>query len=219
MTIVRESLRAQVAAALRAAIMTGEMRPGVVYSAPVLAQRYAVSATPIREAMLDLVTEGLVEALRNKGFRVTELSEQDLDEMTAVRALLEPPTVAQVARSVGGAVPRSAVEALRPQARAIVDAVADDGLVAYVEADRRFHRGLLVLAGNRALVDLVDSLRSRSRLYGLQALARSGRLRASALEHAELLDLVLTGDAAGAEALMHQHLGHVRGLWAGPPSA
>ena len=49
------------------------MRPGVVYSAPALAARFGVSATPVREAMLDLAKEGLVSAVRNKGFRVTEV--------------------------------------------------------------------------------------------------------------------------------------------------
>src|SRR3954470_11176919 len=76
------SLREQVSHALRAALIAGELRPGVVYSAPVLAAGFGVSATPVREAMLDLAKEGLVEVVRNKGFRVTELSDRDLDELT-----------------------------------------------------------------------------------------------------------------------------------------
>jgi DNA-binding GntR family transcriptional regulator len=64
------SLREQVSHALRAALIAGELRPGVVYSAPVLAAGFGVSATPVREAMLDLAKEGLVEVVRNKGFRV-----------------------------------------------------------------------------------------------------------------------------------------------------
>src|SRR5690606_2127387 len=96
----RPSLRSRVAEALRAALIAGEMRPGEVYSAPALAQRFGVSATPVREAVLDLVRQGLVETVRNKGFRVRELSEQDLDEITQLRELLEIPTVARVAECV-----------------------------------------------------------------------------------------------------------------------
>ncbi|HSA52260.1 MAG TPA: GntR family transcriptional regulator, partial [Yinghuangia sp.] len=66
----RLSLREQVARAIRAALVAGEMRPGVVYSAPGLATRFGVSATPVREALLDLAKDGLVEPVRNKGFRV-----------------------------------------------------------------------------------------------------------------------------------------------------
>ena len=78
----RRRYRDQVADALRAALIAGELEPGEVYSAPVLAVQFGVSATPVREAMLDLVREGLVDIVPNKGFRVTAVSERQLDEYT-----------------------------------------------------------------------------------------------------------------------------------------
>ncbi|MEV7179278.1 GntR family transcriptional regulator [Kitasatospora sp. NPDC093679] len=207
---VQERLRDQVAHALRAALISGELRPGVVYSAPALAADFGVSATPVREAMLDLAREGLVEAVRNKGFRVTELSERDLDEFTEIRALIEVPTVGRVARTAT----RDQLEALRPEAEAIVAAAREHDLIAYLEADRRFHLGLLGLAGNARLVETVGDLRKRSRLYGLTRLDQRGELVSSAEEHLELLDLMIAGDAEAAEECMSRHLGHVRSLWA-----
>ncbi|MEU3498032.1 GntR family transcriptional regulator [Kitasatospora cineracea] len=207
---VQERLRDQVAHALRAALISGELRPGVVYSAPTLAADFGVSATPVREAMLDLAREGLVEAVRNKGFRVTELSDRDLDEFTEIRALIEVPTVGQVARTATA----EQLEALRPQAAAIVEAARKHDLIGYLEADRQFHLDLLALAGNARLVETVGDLRKRSRLYGLNRLDQQGELVSSAEEHLELLDVLLTGDAAAAEACMTRHLGHIRHLWA-----
>ncbi|WP_100839288.1 GntR family transcriptional regulator [Kitasatospora fiedleri] len=207
---VQERLRDQVAHALRAALISGELRPGVVYSAPTLAADFGVSATPVREAMLDLTREGLVEAVRNKGFRVTELSDRDLDEYTEIRALIEVPTVGRVARIATA----EQLEALRPQAVAIVEAAREHDLIGYLEADRQFHLDLLALAGNARLVETVGDLRKRSRLYGLNRLDRQGELVSSAEEHLELLDVLLTGDADAAEACMTRHLGHVRHLWA-----
>ncbi|MEV5314704.1 GntR family transcriptional regulator [Streptomyces sp. NPDC052610] len=208
----RSSYRERVADALRAALITGELRPGAVYSAPALAARFGVSATPVREALLDLVKEGLVDAVPNKGFRVTAVSERQLDEYTHVRALIEIPTVVGLA----GTAEPAALQALRPTAEEIVTAAAAGDLIAYVEADTRFHLGLLALAGNGHLVEVVRDLRGRSRLYGLTALAEAGRLRASAEEHLELLDALLAGDAPAVRAVMTRHLGHVRGLWAAP---
>jgi DNA-binding GntR family transcriptional regulator len=208
----RTSLREQVGEALRAALVSGGLRAGVVYSVPGLADRFGVSATPVREAMLDLAKEGLVEAVPNKGFRVTELTERDLDEYTAIRALLEPPTVAEVAATV----PRERIEALRPMAERIVAAAARRDVLAYVEADNAFHLALLGLAGNAHLVDVVRDLRYRSRLYGVPALAERDALEPSARQHVALLDVVAEGDAAAAEAMTRHHLGHVRGLWSGP---
>lgn len=213
----RLNLREQIAHALRAALVAGEMRPGTLYSAPALAAEFGVSATPVREAMLDLAKEGLVESVRNKGFRVTELSDRDLDEITWVRNLIEVPTVVHIAEACDETLaPR--VEALRGVAREIEQRAEAGDLIAYVEADRRFHLELLSLAGNRHLVEVVRDLRARSRLYGLQTLADRGELATQAREHEELVDLILAGEAEAAADLMRRHIGHVRGEWAGRPA-
>ncbi|MDH2388399.1 GntR family transcriptional regulator [Streptomyces sp. HNM0663] len=208
----QERLRDQVAHALRAALVAGELRPGHVYSAPGLAADFGVSATPVREAMLDLAREGLVEPVRNKGFRITEVSERDLDQYTEIRLLIEVPTVGRITREAA----HEDLEALRPVAVEIVEAAREHDLIGYLEADRRFHLTLLGLAGNERLVETVGELRKRSRLYGLTLLDEQNALLPSAEEHLELLDLMLAGDAAAAEACMTRHLGHVRSLWARP---
>lgn len=210
----RRNLRQEVAHALRGALITGEMRPGVLYSAPALAEKFGVSATPVREAMLDLANENLVTIVRNKGFRVNELSDRDLDEIASLRALIEIPAVAEVARAINEPT-RAAVEELRPVAKELVRVAEAGDLIRYVEVDRRFHLALLALAGNRHLVEVVANLRARSRLYGLQELAERDELGRSAAEHEQLVDLVVAGDAAGAADLMRRHIGHVRGTWAG----
>jgi DNA-binding GntR family transcriptional regulator len=210
----RRNLRQEIAHALRGAIITGEMRPGVLYSAPALAEKFGVSATPVREAMLDLANEKLVTIVRNKGFRVNELSDRDLDEIASLRALIEIPAMAEVARAINEPT-RAAVEELRPTAKELVRLAEAGDLIRYVEVDRRFHLALLALAGNRHLVEVVANLRARSRLYGLQELAERGELGRSAAEHEQLVDLVVAGDAAGAADLMRRHIGHVRGTWAG----
>jgi DNA-binding GntR family transcriptional regulator len=206
----RSSLRETIAEKLRGAIVTGEMRPGQVYSAAALAQQLGVSATPVREAMLTLVQDGMVEVVRNKGFRVIELTDSDLDQITYIRRLIEVPALAEIAAG-----PRHAeAAALRPGAEAIVAAAARGDLTEYLRADRELHLGLLRLSGNQILVQIVGDLRARARLYGLHGLLKSGALMSSAAEHADLVDLVAKGDAEGARALMDRHIGHVRTIWA-----
>ncbi|MFF7593425.1 GntR family transcriptional regulator [Streptomyces mirabilis] len=206
----KSSYRERVADALRAALIAGELRAGEVYSAPTLAARFGVSATPVREAMLDLAKEGLVDTVPNKGFRVTAVSDKQLDEYTHIRSLIEIPTTVQLATTADPV----SLEALRPAAREIVTAAAAGDLIAYVEADIRFHLGLLALAGNAHLVEVVGDLRKRSRLYGLNALVEAGRLQDSAEEHLELLDALVDRDPEAVRRVMTRHLGHVRGLWA-----
>lgn len=211
----RRSVRSQVSEALRAALVTGQMRPGEVYSAPALAARFGVSPTPVREAMLELAKEGLVLTVPNKGFRVRELSERELDEITELRLLLEVPgTTAVIGRAGPGE-----LAPLRRDAERLVRLAAAGDVAAYVEHDRRFHLALLGLAGNAELVRLVGELRDRSRIYGLARLAETGRLGDSAREHVSMLDLAAAGDRAGLARLMRRHIGHVRGSWAGRPRA
>ncbi|MDN3242695.1 GntR family transcriptional regulator [Glycomyces tritici] len=208
----RTSYRERIGEALRAAVITGDLAPGRVYSVPVLAEQFGVSATPVREAMLDLVKEELVEPVPNKGFRVKVVSEAQLDEYTKLRELIEIPTTAALATTADPA----DIEALRPLAQAIIDAAAEEDLIAYVEADMRFHLEMLALSGNATLVETVRNLRQRSRLYGLTALMELGELEESAGEHMEILHGLLTRDTEYVRQVMELHLSHVRGSWAQP---
>ncbi|MFC9225261.1 GntR family transcriptional regulator [Streptomyces hygroscopicus] len=206
----RRNLREEITETLRGAVISGEMKPGVVYSAPSLAEQFGVSPTPVREALLDLAKEGLVEVVRNKGFRVTALSPKELDDITELRALIEPPTVRRITEQ---GVSAETLERLRPLAAGIEKAAARRDFIAHVTIDMQFHLALLELAGNPRLLETVKSLRTSSRIYGLRMLPEGGALFSSSHEHTELLDLIEAGDADGAEALMRRHIGHVRGIW------
>lgn len=206
----RTSLRERVAESLRAALVSGRMAPGTTYSIPALAEQFGVSATPVREAMLDLVNEGIVAPVPNKGFRVVELTDAELDQITELRRLLEVPTVGTLA----GAIDRSSIKRLRSLASAVSDAARRGDVVAYVEADRELHLALLAGAGNPRLVEIVGRLRDQSRLYGLEQLAAEGVLVDSANEHLQLIDALESGDRLAAERVMAHHLDHVRGIWA-----
>jgi len=205
------TLRNEAIRTLQAAIIAGELRPNVVYSAPALAAQLGMSATPVREAFLDLVKEGLVETVRNKGFRVVELAPDELDELTQLRLLLEVPSVRALARR--GLSPAEHRQ-LTQLAGQIERAAVHNDMVAHTKADLEFHTALLGLLANRTLVTIVGSLRLRSRLYGLSALAGTGQLLPTSKEHAELLELIRRQDADGAGDLMRRHIGHVRGSWA-----
>jgi DNA-binding GntR family transcriptional regulator len=205
------SLRQQAADVIRASILAGELGPGEIHSATTLAQRLGVSPTPVREAMLDLANGGLVEPVRNRGFRVLTPDDRDLDEISELRVMLEPPAMRWV-------VERATDEQLTEldAVVATIEERAESADVAgFLVADRAFHLGLLELLGNRRLVRLVAQLRDQTRLVGIAELAREGNLAASAREHRDILAALRARDAGAAEALMRKHLVHTRGIWAG----
>lgn len=205
------SLRGTVEDAVAVAIVSGELAPGTLVTAPTLAVRFGVSATPVREAMLNLQKRGFVEAVRNKGFRITDVSEQDLWEIVRLRQLLEAPPMRDIARALQ---PDAAAE-LREKAQLIVDAAAAADLPAYLAADMAFHLRLLEFHGNRRLIEIVKDLRQQTRMVGLADMIGTAELARSAAEHHSLVDLLEAHDGRGAEALLTAHIGHVLGWWNG----
>ncbi|MFE1027334.1 GntR family transcriptional regulator [Streptomyces sp. NPDC058818] len=206
--VQRSSVRGQVLDALRTALVSGELRPGEVYSAPVLGERFGVSATPVREAMQQLALEGAVEVVPNRGFRVVERGDRELAELAEVRALIEVPVLLRLARTV----PAGRWAELRPLAEATVRAASSGCPATYAEADRAFHRAVLALAGNDQLVRIAGDLHRRAQWPPAGAPAVRGRadLIADAHEHTALLDALIAGDPDLVRTLVGEHFGEAR---------
>jgi DNA-binding GntR family transcriptional regulator len=205
-------LRSRARDALLAGLTTGSLTAGVLYSVPMLAAQLAMSATPVREAMLDLARDGLVEPVRNRGFRVRPISDEELDEICQIREFLEVPATAAAVAALTAA----DLERLTALARDIHRHALANDMPRYLRADREFHLLLLSAAGNRELVSLVDRLRNRTRLFNLQKLAGSGDLTPTADEHLAMVELLSQRRSAELAELMRQHIRHTRSTWAGP---
>lgn len=206
------SLRERCAIALRAGIITGEIRPGALYSAPAIAQQLGVSATPVREAMLDLANEGLVEPIRNRGFRVVELSDHDLDEIHEIRLLLEVTPVVAVAGD-RELLTDATIGRLRSLCTELERHAESDDVAAMIDVDAHFHNEILKLGGNRRLVELIGRLRNQTLRYGLREAAHA-TLVATATDHEKIVDALVEGDKDKVARVMREHLAANRGVLA-----
>ncbi|MFG1670075.1 GntR family transcriptional regulator [Streptomyces sp. Y7] len=208
--VQRASVRGQILDALRTALVTGELSPGVVYSAPALGERFGVSATPVREAMQQLALEGAVEVVPNRGFRVVERGARELAELAEVRALIEVPVMLRLARTVSA----ERWAELRPLAEATVRAAATGCRATYAETDRGFHRAVLGLCGNEQLVQLADDLHRRAQWPLVSPGRAPGRgpadLLADAAEHTALLDALIARDLDVVRSLVGEHFAGAR---------
>lgn len=207
----QSSLRDYVQQMLSTGIISGELAPGELLTVPTLAGKFGVSATPVREAMLGLVKRGFVEPVRNKGFRVTHVSEEGLADIVTVRQMLEPPAMYDLA----GVFPNDRLEEMRAIANEIVTGAEGGDLATYLQSDHSFHMTLTRMLGNHVLAEVVADLRSRTRLVGLASMINTDRLAESAAEHLDLLDLLAAGDQEGARDLMSRHIHHTLGWWSG----
>lgn len=207
--LVRPSLRDQTLRVLRQRLVTGALVPGRIYSVTALAAELGVSNSPVREAMLELQNQGLVEAVRNRGFCVVQLSRREREDILQVRMMLEVPAMAQLA---GRQEYWRADSEFTRVAEEITQAAEANDLLAFLDADRRFHLGLLRLLGNEALVDVVALMRDRTRLF-----ADHVSILRSAAEHSGILDALRHADPVAASQRMTEHLHHVLDDWSGDP--
>lgn len=200
----RKSLREQIGRSLRWSLFSGDMVPGETFSVPSLAREFGVSATPVREAVLDLVQQGLVVVLPNKGYRVAYTSPKKMADSVEIRRLIEVPATIDVASRIT----LDEISVLREMALSILEHARQGNLKGFVSVDYEFHWNLLNLKGNETLTNLVEDLRSRARIQVVPHIALTGRMVETATEHIELLDAMEARDFVNVERLVLLHMSH-----------
>ena len=201
----RVTLKDEATSIVRHALMSGTMQPGKIYSANALATQLGVSNSPVREAMMALSEKGLLEVVRNRGFRVVEMSPKDQKEVYDLRLLIEVTAVGSVADQ--GVSPADAAR-LTELADAALAAAKPDSMVDYLENDQQFHLAIVEMLGNSRMTKIIENLRDQSRISGSYHLAERGLLATSAAEHGPILAALVAGDRKLVESLMIQHLSY-----------
>jgi len=189
-------------AAIRRRILDNIYPPGHRALEADLAADLAISRTPVREALIRLAHEGLVEVIPRHGMRVLPVSPVDMSEIYVVLTALES-AAAEIL-----ALRRPSEAELTPLVDATGDmtrALAADDLGAWAAADERFHRHLLELAGNRTLIDAVARLADRAHRARMFTLRLRPKPVNSTQEHMAMLERIREGDARGAVEVNRAH--------------
>ncbi|HYJ69286.1 MAG TPA: GntR family transcriptional regulator [Nocardioidaceae bacterium] len=198
------SLNDQVVEAVRAAIHSGDLAPGELYSAYQIADRLGVSRSPVREALLRLAETGLVRMERNRGFRIVAPAAHDIAEIFAVRLLLEVPASGQAARHQTPEL----TERLRQELAVMANAASARAVARFMDHDQRFHDHILEASGNHLLAATVRRVRDLTRLLGASTVDRSRSLDDILAEHVPIIDALEAGDASAVEDRMRGHIEH-----------
>ena len=202
--IVTHSMRDQMYEALRGMIMKNTYRPNSILQIDHLAEEFGVSATPVREALVRLEAEGLVNLIPNKGAQVTDIKEEDIRNTWEMRQLLEPYAAGQSAALIPG----SEILELEEKTLSLRDGPFDNE--SYVECDARLHEILYSHLGNSLLVDTVrriHQLSIRIRYYPEGSGAMHERTVHEVIqEHLAILAAIRTRDAVQISANVLEHL-------------
>src|SRR5512141_2241727 len=202
MRLVHNSLHDEVAAQLRDRIFAGELMPGSFLDEASLATQLKISRTPLREALKVLTAEGLVRHEPRRGCFVNEVTEQDLDDIFPVLALLEGRCAFEAALNATDA-DLQALEALHDKLNRHARARR---INEYYAVNFSIHEAIITLANNRWLEQVIGDLRKIVKLARLQQLHAPGRLDQSLAEHLAVFAALKARDPEGAEAAMRTHL-------------
>jgi DNA-binding GntR family transcriptional regulator len=184
------------------AILRGEFEPGARLDEQMLATRFGVSRTPVREVLRELAASGLVEMRPRRGAIVTRVTVHQLDTLFGAMAELEA-TCARLAAVGMTQLERRRLEALHEQMGELVSGGDEE---AYAQANLRFHNLIYEGCHNDVLIDMATGLRRRLGPFRRAQFHTSGRLSRSHVEHAAVVDAVLGADAGAAHAAMLRHV-------------
>jgi DNA-binding GntR family transcriptional regulator len=185
---------------IRTAILNGVLRPGTFLNQAELAEQIQVSRMPIRDAIGMLANEGLVRVVLHKGARVTHFSPADIQEIYAIRKVLEGYAIREAIPHIKN----DLLETLEEINRSIVRNSEEGDLDAMIKENERFHLLLYRSCRNKKLVELIESLWAsypKKFLWGVR-----GRAEQVVSQHKEILEAVRRRDTDSAEKLIHDHL-------------
>lgn len=190
-------------------IISGALRPGAPLDETGLAAEFAVSRTPIREALRLLRASGLVDQQPHSSAVVAKPDDTTLTGMFEVMAYLEALSagLSAVMMSVGE---RQALSTLHAEMAAIV---RNGNPTLYVEANETFHSMIYDGAHNAYLAEMARSTRQRVQPFRRAQFSSLGRLGRSHEEHTKVVAAILCGDRAGAESAMRSHIAIVETAW------
>ncbi|MCG2592778.1 GntR family transcriptional regulator [Ramlibacter sp. XY19] len=202
MRLVHNSLHDEVAEQLRELIFSGQVAPGDFLDEVKLAEQLKISRTPLREALKVLTAEGLVRHEPRRGCFVNEVTEQDLDEIFPVLALLEGRCAYEAARHASDA----DLATLEDLHQKLAKHAKARRINEYYAANFAIHEAIILLANNRWLAGTIADLRKIVKLARLQQLHAPGRLDQSLSEHLAVFASLKARDAEGADAAMRTHI-------------
>ncbi len=197
------SLKEMALQALRNALLTNQFQPKKIYRIDEIARSFGVSKTPVREALLDLATQGFLTFLPRRGIQINSLDERDIRDLYRFRIVMETAIIRCIAPTI--------TEVSITQAEAINNAskgcLENDDKIGFLRKDREFHLFFAELTENKYLVSALENIRDLIDWMGAKALLRKERMMEVFVEHDKLIQMLKKRvNEKEAMVLMERHI-------------
>ncbi|MGW3623821.1 GntR family transcriptional regulator [Streptomyces sp. NPDC000880] len=210
--VTRNTLRRQIADALRDEVLAGRLQPGQEFTVKQIAEQYGVSATPVREALVDLSAQGLLDSDEHRGFKVHQFTVEDYRGMIEARSLIVDGVFRHISKrgpKRGSGVRGKALVSVRRRAEEAARAARGGDLDVLIGYDLRFWRELGVVVANRYICDFLLRLHVQAWVFAVPCLRADAELREWLWSgHEDLVNAVALGDADTARVLIDSYNDH-----------
>jgi len=203
---MKQFLRKHIYETIRDRITYGQLNPGERLTESGLAASFKASRSPIREALRQLESEGLISAERNKGITVSKLSLAEVDEIYSLRGLLE----SHAARLTAERATREDVKLLRDLQEKLKKAAKKFDLEGWLRTNTLFHDFLEEHCGNSNLIPILQTLKRRTYRYKYVIIRIPGHFEEYLEQHEGILRGCSKRDGELAEKFMKQHLATIK---------
>lgn len=205
--IKKTSYKDQVYQYLKQAIIKGEIRPGEIYSEQMFASQLEISRTPVREAMLQLKHEDLIEIYNNRGIGIKPITFADVRQILQARTAIEGYSVRYLTENIDSAQGQKAAEQLQA-CLAETEKFSEDSAnhYEYMKADIEFHGIIVRFTQNMYFIRMVDQMRTRLEQTTVNSLTFKDRHKDALSEHRQILRHICGGDVEQAEKCFNKHM-------------
>ncbi|MHC1739144.1 MAG: GntR family transcriptional regulator [Ignavibacteriaceae bacterium] len=196
-------LRDKISTSIRDLIIEGKLKPGERLTEPEISASLGISRTPLREAFLQLESEGFVQVLPRKGAIVTDINLQDAVEIYTIKASLE----ALATRLACPLIQTETFESLIKlnQQMEKISVSENKNYRRFLDLNARFHQTIYENSNNNKLIKLINTLRNQTLRYNYIYLTLLSHLTESVKEHYEMIDCLKTKDLDKVESLIKSH--------------
>jgi len=203
--VSREPMARQVTRALRQAIVSMKIAPGEMLSEQDLAQRFGVSRSPVREALIKLSEAGLVRVLPQRGTQVVKISRAAVEDARFIRMAVECAVVREAALKATPVMLAELNASLTRQRRSQRAISSDD----FMALDEEFHRLLAEAAGRPAAWRMIEDVKPQMDRVRYLDVKQATPRHLIVAQHAEIVEAIKASDPVAAETAMHQHLSEI----------
>ncbi|GAA0384694.1 GntR family transcriptional regulator [Streptomyces luteireticuli] len=211
--VKRTTLRSQIADALREEVIAGRLPAGRQFTVKEIAESYGVSATPVREALLDLCSQGLLDVELHRGYRVREFSYADFLDMVEARTMMLEGMFRHATEQAMTAATPPVLASVRRRAEEASRAASAGDLDILIGYDLRFWREFAALVGNPYISDFLDRVRVQCWVFMVPLLRRVADLRGRLwCGHTEMVDALARREAAAVQRIVTGYNTHAMTL-------